>query len=145
MIKRITQADTLALRSAVLRNNKPFTECVLPTDDAAGIFHLGYYEEGQLICIGTFFPEDYPGYGKGGVRLRGMATDPAFAGQGFGARLIKFAINELTSAKASYIWCNARKTAVGFYSKLGFEIVSEEFEVAGIGPHFNMLIRLSKV
>jgi len=138
MVKRITSAETLPLRSAVLRNNKPLAECILPTDETAGIFHLGYFLEDQLICIGTFFPEDYRGYGPGGFRLRGMATDPLFTGKGFGADLIKFAIDELTSVQASYIWCNARSTAVGFYKKLGFEVISEEFEVPGIGPHFDM-------
>jgi ribosomal protein S18 acetylase RimI-like enzyme len=145
MIRRITQQEVFPLRSAVLRNNKPEEECVLPTDGAEGIFHLGYFEEERLICIGTFFPEDYPEKGSRGFRLRGMATDPDFAGKGFGARLINFAINELTSAQASYIWCNARSTAVGFYQKLGFEVISAEFEVPGIGPHFDMRYQIKKL
>jgi len=144
MIRRISREETLPLRSAVLRNNKPAAECVLPTDDVPGIFHLGYFLDEQLICIGTFFPEDYPEKGEGGFRLRGMASDPAFAGKGYGAALINFAINELTSVQAAYIWCNARTSAVGFYSKLSFELISEEFEVPGIGPHFNMLYQIKK-
>jgi predicted GNAT family N-acyltransferase len=28
---------------------------------------------------------------------------------------------------------------VVFYKKLGFEVISDEFEVPGIGPHFNMI------
>ncbi|HEY0177623.1 MAG TPA: GNAT family N-acetyltransferase [Pedobacter sp.] len=142
MIRRISQEETFPLRSAVLRNHKPFRECILPTDGAAGIFHLGCFLEERLICIGTFLPEDYPENGTGGFRLRGMAADPEFAGKGFGAALINFAIDELTSAQASYIWCNARSTAVGFYKRLGFEIISEEFEVPGIGPHFDMRYRI---
>jgi ribosomal protein S18 acetylase RimI-like enzyme len=144
MIKRISQQDTFALRSAVLRNNKPVDQCALPTDGAEGIYHLGYFHEGQLICIGTFFPEDYKNEGSGGFRLRGMATHADFAGKGFGAALIKFAIDELTSAKASYIWCNARQIAVGFYNKLGFKIISEEFDIPGIGPHFDMRYNINK-
>lgn len=145
MVRRISAEETLPLRSAVLRKNKPFEECVLPTDEITGVFHLGYFLDDKLICIGTFFPEDYPEMGTGGFRLRGMATDPGFAGKGFGVALINFAIDELTSVQASYIWCNARSTAVGFYSKLGFEIISEEFEVPGIGPHFNMSRPIGKV
>lgn len=138
MIKRISQEETFPLRSAVLRNNKSFEHCVLPTDGAEGIFHLGYFVDDQLVCIGTFFPEDYPENGSGGFRLRGMATHPDFAGKGFGATLINFAIDELTSGQASYIWCNARLAAVGFYKKLNFEVISDEFDVPGIGPHFDM-------
>lgn len=144
MIKRITRADTQPLRSVVLRNNKPPEECVLPTDENEGIFHLGYFHEEKIICVGTFFPEDYPEKGADGFRLRGMATDPAYAGKGYGAALIKFAINDLTSVQAAYIWCNARASATGFYSKLGFEVISEEFDVPGIGPHFDMLYQIKK-
>lgn len=144
MIKKIAQEQTLPLRSLVLRKGMPLEKCILPTDEVPGIFHLGYFKGDQLICIATFFPEDTQDKGTGGFRLRGMATDPAFAGKGFGAELIKFAINELTSAQASYIWCNARTTAVGFYHKLGFEVISEEFEVSGIGPHFDMYRQLKK-
>lgn len=144
MVKKISQQDTFALRSAVLRNNKPVQDCALPTDGAKGIFHLGYFLQDELVSIATFFPEDYPGTGAGGFRLRGMATHPDYSGKGLGAALINFAIDELTSAQAAYIWCNARKTAIGFYHKLGFEIISEEFDVPGIGPHFDMRYNINK-
>lgn len=144
MIKRISRAETQPLRSRVLRNNKPPEECVLPTDDNQGIFHLGYFLDDRLICIGTFFPEDYPEKRLNGFRLRGMATDPDFAGKGYGAQLINFAINELRSAEAAYIWCNARAAATGFYTRLGFEVISEEFDIPGIGPHFDMLRYIEK-
>jgi len=144
MIKRISQDETFPLRSRVLRKGAPFTECILPTDNVLGTYHLGYFLDDRLVCIGTFFPEDYPELGKGGMRLRGMATDPEFAGRGYGAELINFAIAELKENHAVYIWCNARSTAAGFYKKLGFKMISEEFEIPGVGPHFNMLYSLSK-
>jgi len=143
MIKRISQEQTLPLRSVVLRNNIAPEECVFPTDSREGIFHLGCFKDEKLICIGTFMPEDYKGKGTGGFRLRGMATDPAYAGQGFGAELINFAVNELRSVHASYIWCNARKPAVGFYSRLGFEVISEEFDIPGVGPHYDMFSQIA--
>lgn len=144
MIKKILQEDTLPLRSTVLRNNMPPEECVFPTDSREGTFHLGCFTDEKLVCIGTFMPEDYKEKGSGGFRLRGMATDPAYAGQGFGAELINFAINELRSVHASYIWCNARTVAVGFYSRLGFEVISEEFEIPGVGPHFDMFSQIAE-
>ena len=142
MIKEITREQVLPLRSKVLRNGLDLEKCVFPTDDRAGIFHLGRFVNDQLISIATFFPEDYPEKGEAGFRLRGMATDPDFAGKGYGADLINFAVKRLTSANASYIWCNARKIAVGFYEKLGFEIISDEFDIPGIGPHFDMLKKM---
>jgi len=144
MIKRISQEQTFPLRSKVLRKGAPFTECILPTDGIAGIYHLGCFVNDRLVCIATFFPEDYPERGEGGMRLRGMATDPEFAGKGYGAELINFALAELKESHVVYMWCNARSTAAGFYEKLGFKLISEEFEIPGIGPHFNMLYSLSK-
>ncbi|MBB6497879.1 GNAT family N-acetyltransferase [Pedobacter cryoconitis] len=143
MIRRISAEQTLPLRSAVLRNNMSFAQCVFPTDDIAGVFHLGYFVNEELVCIGTFFPEDYKEMGPGGFRLRGMATDPAYAGKGFGGELIKFCFNELRSVQAAYIWCNARSAAVGFYNRLGFEVISEEFEIHGVGPHYDMYYQLN--
>ncbi|TCC98616.1 GNAT family N-acetyltransferase [Pedobacter hiemivivus] len=139
MIKYITTTETLGLRNLVLRNNAGLDKCIFPTDETEGNFHLGCFVEDRLASIATFFPEDCEGRGAGGFRLRGMATDPAFSGKGCGSDLIKFAINELRSANASYIWCHARSSAVGFYEKLGFEVISEEYEVPEIGPHFNMI------
>ncbi len=144
MIRRISPEETLPLRSAVLRNNMPLEQCVFPTDSTEGIFHLGCFADDKLVCIGTFLPEDYKEKGPGGFRLRGMATDPAYAGKGFGAELINFAFNELRSVQAAYIWCNARSAAVGFYNRLGFEVISEEFEIPGVGPHYDMFYQIAE-
>lgn len=143
MIDYIATEETLDLRNRVLRNNAGLDKCVFPTDEAEGNFHLGKFVDDKIVSIATFFPEDYERRRAGGFRLRGMATDPASAGKGFGSDLIKFAINELRSANASYIWCHARSSAIGFYKKLGFEVVSEEFDVPGIGSHFNMIKTIS--
>jgi ribosomal protein S18 acetylase RimI-like enzyme len=139
MVKYITAAQTLPLRSMVLRNGLALEKCVFPTDYNEDGFHLGFYSGDEITSIATFFWEDYPEEPVGGVRLRGMATHPGYTGQGQGAALINFALSELSSQNASYIWCNARKIAVGFYEKLGFRIISEEFDIPGIGPHFNMI------
>ncbi|MHA4894695.1 GNAT family N-acetyltransferase [Pedobacter sp. PWIIR3] len=144
MVKYINSDQVLPLRSKVLRNGLDPDKCKFPTDEITDGFHLGCFVGEELVSIATFFPEDYPEQGTGGYRLRGMATDSLSAGKGYGAELINFAVETLTSANASYIWCNARKIAVGFYHKLGFEIISDEFEVPGIGPHFNMIKLLTQ-
>jgi GNAT superfamily N-acetyltransferase len=140
MVKYIRAEEVLPLRSRVLRNNLPLAQCVFPTDSSG--FHLGAYSDAVIVSIATFFAEDYPGKSVEGWRLRGMATNPEYAGKGYGAELVNFAIDELRIKNASYIWCSARSSAVGFYNKLGFTVVSEEFDVPGIGPHFNMLVDL---
>lgn len=143
MIDYISTEEALDLRNRVLRNNAGLDKCVFPTDELDGNFHLGRFVDHKIVSIATFYPEDDEQHGSGGFRLRGMATDPEFSGKGYGSDLINFAINELRSANASYIWCHARSSAIGFYEKLGFEVVSEEFEVKGIGPHFKMIKNIS--
>jgi ribosomal protein S18 acetylase RimI-like enzyme len=75
-------------------------------------------------------------------QLRGMATTEKYRGQGIGNQLVNFAIVYLRGQKANYVWCNARKAAVRFYKNLGFEIISNEFEVPSIGPHYVMYVKI---
>lgn len=140
MLKYITGKQVLYLRSTVLRNNVPEQECIFETDHLG--FHLGAFVENQLVSVATFFPNDYSDLGPGGYQLRGMATATAFSRQGYGASLIVFALGELKGMGVNYLWCNARKNAVDFYKKLNFEIISLEFDVPGIGPHFKMSIQI---
>lgn len=144
MVRFISSQDTLSLRSKILRNNLPLDECVFPSDKVEGAFHLGCFLEGELISVASFFPNNYQGR-KSGYQLRGMATAKEFAGKGYGAKLIDFAITQLNATKATYLWCNARTNAVEFYKKKGFEIMSSEFEIEGVGPHFEMLRNLNKM
>ena len=143
MVSYICSEDTLLLRSCVLRNGMPLDQCVFPTDDQG--FHLGIVINGRVICIGSFYREDLLGNVDVGFKLRGMATDPEFAGCGYGREMINFAKKELLAANASYIWCNARSSAAGFYKNLGFDVISNEFELNGIGMHINMLYNLNKM
>lgn len=142
LIRYIQPEDTLRLRSLVLRKGRPLAECVFP-NDAEG-FHLGVFIDDSLMSIATFYQENYKDLGSGGYRLRGMATHPDAEHRGLGRALIYFAIDELLAMNASYIWCNARSSAIGFYEKLGFQFCSEEFEIPGVGMHFNMIYNLNK-
>ncbi len=143
MVKFISSQETLDLRSKILRNGLPIAECIFPTDQIEGAFHLGAFVDGQLVSIASLFPNHYQARTSLGYQLRGMATDKEFAGQGHGAKLIDFALNYLKTIKATYLWCNARTSAIEFYKKQGFKLSSSEFEVKGVGPHYEMIISLS--
>ena len=59
-------------------------------------------------------------------------------GKGTGRKLIENCIDEIKkSYLAEKIVLNAQKDAVGFYLKMGFKVVSDEFVEAGV-PHFAM-------
>ncbi|MGI8983191.1 MAG: GNAT family N-acetyltransferase, partial [Acidimicrobiales bacterium] len=52
--------------------------------------------------------------------------------------LVRACADEVAGAGGAELWCNARMSAVGFYLRAGFEVVSDEFDVAGIGAHVVM-------
>ena len=124
LIKIISTEDVLAIRNEVLREGRlTLNECRFPTDTVDGAFHLGYYANGELACIASFFPQNYKEYIGGGYQLRGMATVEKHRGKGLGTLLLNFAIVYLQGKKANYLWCNARKAALKFYMNNGFEII----------------------
>jgi predicted GNAT family N-acyltransferase len=144
MIKFINVDDLLPIRNEVLREGRlQLDECRFPTDTIEGAFHLGYYKNDELACVASFHPQSYGEFAGTGYQLRGMATTEKFRGQGLGNQLVNFALTYLRGQKANYVWCNARKKAIPFYFNTGFEIVSPEFEVPGIGPHHVMYVKLS--
>lgn len=144
MIKFITVEEALPLRNIALREGRLTPdECRFPSDDLPGNFHLGYFDDEKLVCIASFHPQSYGEYRGVGYQLRGMATAEDYRGKGVGNELVKFAKQYLRGRSADYIWCNARQVAVRFYERLDFAIVSPQFEVPGIGPHYVMYIKLS--
>ena len=143
MIKFITTVAVLPIRNTVLREGKlKDEECIFLNDDASDTFHLGYILNQELISVVTFHHQSRLGFPGEAYQLRGMATSSAFQGKGYGNQLVNFAIVYLKGQKANYIWCNARQKAFKFYQSLGFEFISEEFEIAGIGIHKAMYLKI---
>ena len=143
MIRFIQTDDVLALRNEVLREGRlTLDECRFPNDDAESTFHLGYFDNDQLVCVASFHPQNYKEYTGKAYQLRGMATRESHRGKGIGNQLVNFAIVYMRGQKVNYVWCNARKKAIRFYQNLGFEIVSAEFEVPGVGPHHVLYLKI---
>jgi hypothetical protein len=143
MIKFIPVEEVLATRNEVLREGKlTLDEFRFPSDLNEGAFHLGNFEENILTSIASFHPQNVEGHIGKGYQLRGMATIPGFQGKGKGNQLLNFAIVYLRGQKINYLWCNARKKALNFYTGIGFEIISDEFDVPGIGPHHMMYLKI---
>lgn len=143
MIKFITADDVLPIRNEVLREGKlTLDECRFENDDAEGSFHLGYYKDDELACIASFHPKSYTGFEGKAYQLRGMATLQKYRGKGYGNMLVNFAITYMRGQKVNYLWCNARKKAAPFYLGVGFEIISPEFDVPGIGLHHVMYVKI---
>lgn len=71
------------------------------------------------------------------VRLRQMAVLNNLQGKGIGRALMSFAENIARDLGYRKLVMHARKTAIGFYEKLGYSTSGEEFLEVTI-PHFVM-------
>jgi predicted GNAT family N-acyltransferase len=93
---------------------------------------IGAFEEDELIacCILTSI-------GEGTCKLRQMAVQPKMQGTGLGAAMMNYAEQLAKDAGYAKMVMNARKTAKGFYEKLGYEIKGDEFIEVTL-PHFYM-------
>jgi len=71
------------------------------------------------------------------VRLRQMAVLNNLQGKGIGATMMNFAENVARDRGFHLMSMHARKSAIGFYEKLGYRVCSDEFQEVTI-PHFEM-------
>jgi GNAT superfamily N-acetyltransferase len=78
------------------------------------------------------FPKD-----KTTIQLRQMAVISGLQGKGIGKVLMQFAENISRDLGYHKLIMHARKTALGFYEKLGYSKIGSEFLEVTI-PHFAM-------
>lgn len=120
------------LRNDILR--KPLKLTLTPEELEA---------EKDEILIGAFDEEKMLGccmliiVDPGTVRLRQMAVLNNLQGKGIGRALMQFAENIARDRGFKKIIMHARKSAAGFYEKLGYQVCSEEFEEVTL-PHYEM-------
>ncbi|MEH6308909.1 GNAT family N-acetyltransferase [Olivibacter sp. CPCC 100613] len=143
-VKFIPKEEVLPLRSLVLRDGKPNEFCVFPEDSRPETIHMGVIDDrdDQPKCVLTAFPQAFQDKDGYGFQLRGMATHPGYQRKGLGKQLVTQLINYLKQEEVTYVWCNARQVAFSFYQSIGFEFVSEAFDVPEIGPHKTMCLNL---
>lgn len=93
---------------------------------------MGCFDDGKLEACCMLTP-----IAPKTVRLRQMAVLSGLQGKGMGRVLLQFAENIAYDLGYRKITMHARKTAIGFYEKLGYSVTGEEFEEVTI-PHFEM-------
>jgi GNAT superfamily N-acetyltransferase len=71
------------------------------------------------------------------LRLRQMAVPSGMQGKGIGRALMVFCENVARDRGYKRLIMHARKTALGFYEKLGYHVSGEEFVEVTI-PHYIM-------
>jgi len=92
---------------------------------------VGLDERGQVIaCVLIAFP-------GAGAKVRQIAVDEAWRGQGIGAELIQRAEAVVRERGMRRVLLHARVTARGFFEKLGYSATSAVFIEVAI-PHIKM-------
>jgi predicted GNAT family N-acyltransferase len=136
--RRAAVAEILPLRHQILRAGLPFeAACFEGDSDPATRHYAAVAGELPVGCL-TLMPSAWEG--RPAWQLRGMATAADAQGKGLGRQLLEAAVADARAAEPERIvWCNARTSAVGFYEKLGWQVVSEPFDVPTAGPHVKMV------
>jgi len=122
----------LELRDKVLR--KPLDMSLF--DDNLEVdkqdVHIGAFVDNQLVGVLILTRLN-----QNEVKMRQVAVGEEMRSKKIGSKMVAYA--ELFSSNLQYttMVLNARKTAVGFYEKLGYNKVGNEFLEINI-PHFKM-------
>jgi predicted GNAT family N-acyltransferase len=123
----------LELRNDVLR--KPLGMNLYDQDltTEKNYIRIAAFNENQKI-MGTLLlvPQE-----NGIIQMKQMAVRESAQGMKIGKKIIQFAEDLIISKGFSKIILNARKIALPFYLKFGYEIQGGEFQEVGI-PHFKM-------
>ena len=93
---------------------------------------IGAFEEDKMLGCCMLIKHDATM-----VRLRQMAVLNNLQGKGIGRALMQFAENIARDRGFVKITMHARKTAIGFYEKLGYQVIGEQFEEVTL-PHYIM-------
>ncbi len=144
-VKLITPKETYPLRLEVLWPHLDrLDQCGIDVDEVDGTFHVGALKNGEVVAIGTFLVQQNEKFNEQKqYRLRAMASSPTVRGENYGKKVIDFALEKLQNEGVELLWCDARKIALGFYEKMGFEVTGDFYEVRNIGPHKLMYYRLN--
>jgi N-acetylglutamate synthase-like GNAT family acetyltransferase len=93
---------------------------------------IGAFDDDELLACCLLTKQD-----KHCLRLRQMAVQDNLQGKGIGASMMNFAENVARDKGFKKMIMHARKTAVGFYEKLGYKVVGGEFIEVTL-PHYVM-------
>ena len=124
------QIASLALRDRVLR--KPLGLSYHPDDlkVESAEWHLAVREGSVLRAVLLLRKAD--GYSSEILKMRQVAVDEHVQGRGLGSLLVRFAEDFAREQGCRRIELHARKNAVPFYRKMGYQAEGDWFEEVGI-------------
>jgi predicted GNAT family N-acyltransferase len=140
IVRSVKCADILQLRHDILRPGRPLITALFDADTWETTRHFGAYSTlGHQRLVGCVSFHKVPFYSEPAFQLRGMAVQAKVQGKGVGQALLARTIDSLAESFSVHLfWCNARESAVGFYTKQGWVVVSEQWEIPDVGLHCRM-------
>ena len=128
--------DMVALRDKILRRPLGLTFSPEYLQQEISDVLIGGFEEEKIIGCCILSPVD-----ENTVQLRQMAVDETLQGSGTGSKILAFAEQQAKANGFSELMMHARKEAVLFYEKNGYQVRGDEFTEVNI-PHYEMFKRL---
>jgi predicted GNAT family N-acyltransferase len=130
--------EELELRDKVLRKPLGMSLFVENLDKEKYDVHLGAFINKRMV--GVLILTELTG---SEVKMRQVAVEEEVRGNNIGKELVRYAEEFCKNKGYTLMVLNARKTAVGFYEKLGYDRLGEEFLEINI-PHNKMHKHLSQ-
>ena len=136
-IREIPVEYILDLRWRLLRASLPRDTANFEGDSEPATKHLAAIQDGKIVGCCTILHR--PWQDKPAWQLRGMAVEMNLQNGGIGRKLLDEVERIVrTEPHSLLLWCNARTPARGFYEKMGWSVVGEEFVIPTAGPHYRM-------
>ena len=122
-IEQIRPELTWKLRQQVLYPAEPLNQMAMDEDNNG--YHFGAFGDRELLAIVSLFKhgDDY--------QFRKFAVTPEAQGQGIGSAMLNHLMDFVVRDGGKRLWCNARLTATGFYTKHGFTLTGNQFNRNG--------------
>ncbi|MFV5691503.1 GNAT family N-acetyltransferase [Flavobacterium sp. LT1R49] len=138
-IKQISALETFLVRHPVLRADKSTDNCHFDGDNLETTIHFGLLDQNNLIgVISLFEAKNNLFTAEKQFQIRGMAVLKEYQKKGFGEKLIRNSEKHCSDQNVNLIWLNARKEAIHFYEKMGYQVKGLPFEINGVGEHVIM-------
>lgn len=99
------------------------------------MYYCGYFDNQAVSCARVKIESN------GAWHVQRVATMQAFRKKGFSSQILKAIIADAKRKNVKEINLGAQDQAQEFYLKLGFKVVGEGFEDAGM-PHHKMVMNL---
>ena len=125
-------SQMINLRHEVLRKPLNLTFHADELDREKNDILIGAFDEDKILgcCLLTQVDNNC-------IRLRQMAVQNSVQRKGIGVAIMNFAENIARDRGYRKLIMHARKTAIGFYEKLGYKVTGKEFEEISL-PHVIM-------